>query len=191
MDPVHRPLHRLLPVRLRRLDEDHADPRRPRVCSARLHRRSTSATSSAARRSSSDAAADKLPEGTPFAKQLGDFYATCMDEAKLEDGAARAAQALAPVDGVKHLEAVATELARLHTRGVHALFGFGSLQDFKDATQVIGGLDQGGLGLPDRDYYLKDDAKTKEMREQLPRARRRRCSRSPGSPRPRRGSGAR
>ncbi len=51
--------------------------------------------------------------------------------------------------------------------GVDVLFGFGSQQDFKDATQVIGSADQGGLSLPDRDYYLKDDKKMTEVRGQL------------------------
>src|SRR2546429_9773650 len=46
------------------------------------------------------------------------------------------------------------------------LFDFGSSQDFKDSTQVIATADQGGLGLPDRDYYLKDDDKSKELRKQ-------------------------
>src|SRR5437016_13795573 len=46
------------------------------------------------------------------------------------------------------------------------LFDFGSSQDFKDSTQVIATADQGGLGLPDRDYYLKDDDKSKELRKE-------------------------
>ncbi len=45
------------------------------------------------------------------------------------------------------------------------MFGFGSGEDFKDSTQVIGQVDQGGLGLPDRDYYFKDDAKSVELRK--------------------------
>ena len=45
------------------------------------------------------------------------------------------------------------------------LFGFGSTQDYRDASQVIAEADQGGLGLPDRDYYLKDDAKSVDLRK--------------------------
>src|SRR6202030_2613467 len=45
------------------------------------------------------------------------------------------------------------------------LFGFGSNQDYRDASQVIAEADQGGLGLPDRDYYVKDDAKSVELRK--------------------------
>ena len=50
--------------------------------------------------------------------------------------------------------------------GVRALFDFGSTQDAKNSTQVIGGADQGGLGLPDRDYYTKTDDKSKQIRQQ-------------------------
>ena len=53
------------------------------------------------------------------------------------------------------------EVARLQGMGVRALFDFGSTQDAKNSSQVIGGADQGGLGLPDRDYYTKTDDKSK------------------------------
>jgi predicted metalloendopeptidase len=58
------------------------------------------------------------------------------------------------------------EIARLQGLGVGALFDFGSTQDEKNSSQVIGGADQGGLGLPDRDYYTKTDDKSKELRKQ-------------------------
>src|SRR5205814_8701589 len=70
----------------------------------------------------------------------------------------------AKVDAIKDAKGLAREVAHLQARGAGVFFGFGSQQDFKDATKVIGGADQGGLGLPDRDYYLKDDAKMKELR---------------------------
>ncbi len=47
----------------------------------------------------------------------------------------------------------------------NVLFRFGSTQDYRDASQVIAEADQGGLGLPDRDYYVKDDAKSVELRK--------------------------
>ena len=56
-------------------------------------------------------------------------------------------------------------VAQLHASGIGVLFGFGSEQDFKDATRVLAITGQGGLGLPDRDYYFRDDAKSKELRE--------------------------
>ena len=57
-------------------------------------------------------------------------------------------------------------IAYLHGQGINALFGFGSGADFKNAKQVIAQADQGGLSLPDRDYYVKDDPKSVELRKQ-------------------------
>ncbi len=71
----------------------------------------------------------------------------------------------------------------------NVLFRFDSIQDFRDANQVIADVDQGGLGLPDRDYYTKDDAKSVELRKAYSRTCRK-CSScwatSPRPPRPRR-----
>src|SRR5882762_9359375 len=93
----------------------------------------------------------------PFAQKVGDFYATCMDEQKAETASFQTLQdALRRIDAIKDARALAQQVAALQAEGAGAFFGFGSQQDFKDATQVIGGADQGGLGLPDRDYYLKD-----------------------------------
>src|SRR5207253_9704012 len=101
----------------------------------------------------------------PYAQKVGDFYSTCMDEQKAETASLQTLRGeLAKVDAVKEAKGLAREVARLQARGARAFFGFGSQQDFKDATKVIGGADQGGLGLPDRDHYLKDDAKMKELR---------------------------
>ena len=107
----------------------------------------------------------KAPQGTPYAKQIGDYYATCMEESKLEGALPELRTALRKIDRLTTSKDVATELARLHDAGANALFGYGSAQDFKDATQVIGLVDQGGLGLPDREYYLSDAPKMKEIRE--------------------------
>src|SRR6266849_10752387 len=56
------------------------------------------------------------------------------------------------------------EIVRLHREGADVLFGFDSGSDFKNASQMIGQVDQGGLGMPDRDYYFKDDEKSVELR---------------------------
>jgi len=101
----------------------------------------------------------------PFAQKVGDFYATCMDEQKAETASLQTLQqALRRIDAIKDSRALALEVAALQAQGAGALFSFGSQQDYKDATQMIGGADQGGLGLPDRDYYLKDDARMKDLR---------------------------
>jgi endothelin-converting enzyme/putative endopeptidase len=105
-----------------------------------------------------DAAAGKADSDNPFGQKIGDFYATCMDEEKAETASlATLKDELKKVDALKDLEGAARLLATFHARGVRALFEFGADQDFKDARQVIGIADQGGMGLPDRDFYLKDD----------------------------------
>src|SRR3954468_6568456 len=104
-------------------------------------------------------------DADPFARKVGDFYATCMDEEKAETASlATLRSELAKIDAIRDNKGLAAEVAFLQARGARAFFGFGSQQDFKDATQVIGGLDQGGLGLPDRDYYFRDDKKSQELR---------------------------
>jgi len=110
-------------------------------------------------------AAGNPPGGTPYAKQLGDFYATCMDEAKLEKVMPEVKARLARIDRVSGGEAVATEVARLQRAGADTLFEYASISDARNATDVIGVVRQGGLGLPDRDYYVSDTAKMKEIRE--------------------------
>ncbi len=113
-----------------------------------------------------DAAADagSDPATAVERRKVGDFYASCMDEGAVD---AAGAQPLAPVfadiakvDGVESLLRVA---GGLHRRGVPVLFGFFPLPDFKNPTVNIGFLAQGGLGMPDRDYYVADDAKKKEL----------------------------
>jgi endothelin-converting enzyme/putative endopeptidase len=98
--------------------------------------------------------------------RVGDFYAACMDEAGIE------ARGKAPVQPfLARIEALATkgELFRLlgehEASGLPTLFRFGSAPDLHDSRQTIASFGQGGLGLPDRDDYLKDDAKSREKRE--------------------------
>ncbi len=100
-------------------------------------------------------------------QKLGDFYASCMDEAKIEAEAAKPLQTeLARIDAIRDIRNFQDEVATFHKRGVSALFGFGAAQDFKRSTDVIAQAQQGGLSLPDRDYYTKADDKSKQLREQ-------------------------
>jgi putative endopeptidase len=100
-------------------------------------------------------------------QEIGDFYAACMDEATVEK------QGISPVRGdldaiaaLSSAKGLAPLIARLQQAyGRSVLFGAGSAQDPDNSEQVIAELDQGGLGLPDRDYYTKEDAKSKEIRE--------------------------
>jgi len=109
-------------------------------------------------------ASGHAPLGTPFAQKLADFYGACMDEGKLEQSlpAFRAQLGMMQLSTPK---ARATTLGRLHAQGIHAFFTFESAQDFKDATRVLAQLDEGGLGLPDRDYYLSDAPRFKTVRD--------------------------
>ena len=98
-------------------------------------------------------------------QKVGDFYASGMDEAAIEKrGLAPLKPALALIDGLKDARQLPTLLARLHTLGLPGGFGFFVRQDAKQSTQYLGYLYQGGTALPDRDYYLKDDARSLDIR---------------------------
>ena len=100
-------------------------------------------------------------------QKVGDYYASCMDEAKIEAAGMTPLQAefdlVAKVNDQKSLQA---EIAHLHSMGNNALFGSGSNQDFKNSAEIIVGIFQGGLGLPNRDYYFKDDDRSKSIRDE-------------------------
>jgi endothelin-converting enzyme/putative endopeptidase len=103
-------------------------------------------------------------------QKIGDYYASCMDEAAIEKlGAQPLLPALNRIAALKSkqdlAEYVATAQFPPSLEGGGTLFTFRSDQDYKDSAQVIAEADQGGLGLPDRDYYLKDDAKSEELRK--------------------------
>jgi putative endopeptidase len=98
-------------------------------------------------------------------KSLGAFYGACMDEAAIEKaGLKPIAPMLATINKVKDVKSLSAAVASLHAAGFSMLFSFGPTQDALDARQVIAGLDQGGIGLPDRDYYLKDDEQAKGLK---------------------------
>lgn len=111
-----------------------------------------------------EAAANTLSPQTPFAKQLGDLYATCTDEAGLETVLPEFKKFVDQWAKVKDAKSLATSLGQLHAVGFEPFFDVSSIQDLKNSTEVIGSLDQSGLGLPDRDYYLEADKQ--EVREQ-------------------------
>jgi len=103
---------------------------------------------------------------TPVDQKIGDYYAACMDEKGLDaKGKAPLEPELARIAALKTKAELPELIGRQHVVGLGSLFSFSADQDFKDATQVIAIADQGGLGLPDRDYYLKDDAKSVELRQ--------------------------
>ena len=110
--------------------------------------------------------------------EIGDYFAACMDDGSREKAGASPLRAdLDKIGSLKSLRDVAAFVgdAGLNTVGSELLFGFGSSQDYADSSRVIGFLTAGGLGLPDRDYYVKTDAKSIETRGRYVRSTFRRC----------------
>lgn len=113
-------------------------------------------------------AAAKNP-GAPgsVGQKIGDFYGSCTDTDKIEAAGITPIQPdLDRIAKIADAAGLQAEIARLHAQGNAVLFGFNGGPDEKDSAQVIGLASQGGLGLPDRDYYTKDDAKSVKLREQ-------------------------
>lgn len=99
-------------------------------------------------------------------QKIGDFYASCLDEAKREaEGMKPLVPELARIDKLKDLKDVVTQIAYMHRHGVATLFSFGSLPDLKNSSMVMAYAGQGGLSLPNRDYYTKTDEKSVKLRD--------------------------
>jgi putative endopeptidase len=104
------------------------------------------------------------PGTDPVMKKLGAFYGSCMDEAAIDKAGIKPLQPLlAQINKVKDAKSLSAAIAALQAAGVNALFNFGPVEDSADATRMIAGIDQGGIGLPDRDYYLVDEAQNKAL----------------------------
>jgi len=104
---------------------------------------------------------------TPVEQQIGNYFRACMNEAAVEKaGYSPIKPTLAAIAAMRSADELPALLARQHLRlgGGETFFGYGSNQDFADSTQMIGFVSAGGLGMPDRDYYLKPDAKSEEIR---------------------------
>jgi len=99
-------------------------------------------------------------------KMVGEFYGACMDESTIEKkGTAPLTPELAAINGVNTKADVIKQVAAMHQSGKPALFAFYGQPDMHDSKATIALIDQGGLTLPDRDYYIKDDAKSVETRQ--------------------------
>jgi putative endopeptidase len=99
-------------------------------------------------------------------KKASDYYAACMDEKGIEAKGLRPLEPeLARIRAINRKDELPAVLAHLHAIGVDALFRFGVRTDLRDATRQDANVDQGGLGLPDRDYYLKTDARSLELKQ--------------------------
>ncbi len=100
-------------------------------------------------------------------QKIGDYYKSCMDEKAIE------AKGLEPVEPyLKEIDAITGRkdmlpvIGTLQRYGVDVFFGYGEQQDFKDASKQIASVDQGGLGMPERDYYVRTGAKDETLRQQ-------------------------
>jgi len=112
------------------------------------------------------AAADDPSRGANTRK-IGDYYASCMDEAAVQQkGMAPLQPELDRIHGLTSKDQLPELLAHYQLINVNAFLGFGSQQDFKNATRTIAVAAQNGLGLPEKDYYLRTGAKDEEIRKQ-------------------------
>ena len=111
------------------------------------------------------AAANGNTQANADIRKLGTFFSSCMDSAAAEKtGIQPIKPELDRINAIKTRRGLEAEIARLHSRGVPLLFGFGAQQDFKNSSSVIAGISQGGLSLPDRDYYLNPDKRYADIR---------------------------
>ena len=113
-----------------------------------------------------ESASANKPGRAAIEQKIGDYYASCMDEKAInERGTAPLKPDLDRIAAMKDKPAITEIVVGMYRIGSEPFFRFSSEQDAKDSTQVIGGLDQGGLGLPDRDYYFKTDEKSVDIRK--------------------------
>ena len=113
-----------------------------------------------------EASKDKNATAGSNWQKVGDFYASCMNESQIESAGLKPLEAeFKRIADVKDIVTLQAEIARLQRTGVNAIFGFGSEPDFKNSAQMIAAVGQGGLGLPDRDYYTREEDKDKKLRD--------------------------
>ena len=110
--------------------------------------------------------AAKAAKRTPNEQKIGDYYASCMDEDAInKKGIAVLKPEFDRINALTGKADLPALLAHLHLAQIDVLFNFSSGPDFKNAKEVIGQADQGGLALPERDYYLKTDPKSVELQK--------------------------
>jgi putative endopeptidase len=110
--------------------------------------------------------AAKATNRTANEQKIGDYYVTCVDEDAInKKGIAVLKPEFDRINALKDKAGLPALLAYMHSQGIDGVFSFSSGADFKNAKEVIAQADQGGLSLPDRDYYLKDDPKSVELRK--------------------------
>jgi endothelin-converting enzyme/putative endopeptidase len=114
-------------------------------------------------------AAKADPKRNDLDRKIGDYYASCMDEPAIDaKGLAPLQPQLGRIAALRSKSGIAEAVARLQADGVPALFRFGAQPGYKNASLNMASVDQGGISLPDRDYYLKDEARLTGVRGQYP-----------------------
>lgn len=114
------------------------------------------------------ASQDKNAKPGSIEQKVGDFYYSGMDVESINKLGVKPLQPeFDKINSISNLSELEDVIIHLHNLGVGAIFGLSSMQDFKDSTKVIAAVEQGGLSLPNRDYYLKKDAKFEKIREEL------------------------
>ncbi|HWE85177.1 MAG TPA: M13 family metallopeptidase [Terracidiphilus sp.] len=104
---------------------------------------------------------------TPNEQKIGDYYASCMDTAKIDSERLKSLQPeFDRIDALRSRSSLSALLAHFQLVNVNALLGFGEQQDFADARKQIAVVDQGGLGLPEKDYYLRTGAADEKLRQE-------------------------
>jgi putative endopeptidase len=100
-------------------------------------------------------------------QKVADYYESCMDEPKIEsEGINPLKPEIDRIAAIRDLTGLEDEIAVFHSHRIPAVFGFGAAQDFKESKSVIAQIVQGGLGLPDRDYYTESDDKSVQTRNE-------------------------
>jgi len=126
-------------------------------------------------RETMESASKPDPNRSANQQKIGDYWAACMDESGIESaGLKPLTPELARISALKSKKELTAEIAHLQhlypgawepgdNQSSSAIFGFTGIQDYDNAAMVVGQIDQGGLSLPNRDYYLKTDDKSKEI----------------------------
>ncbi len=113
-----------------------------------------------------NAARDAVTTRDPNTRKVGTFYASCMDSAAADRaGIEPLRPELIRIDAIATRADLNSEIAHLHAIGLPAVFRFSSSQDDRNSAAVIATAVQGGLGLPNRDYYTKTDPNSVRLRE--------------------------
>jgi endothelin-converting enzyme/putative endopeptidase len=113
-----------------------------------------------------EAASPPNPKRSVVEREIGDYYTACMDERTIEEkGVGVVRPELDRITAMTSKAALTEEIVHLHQQRIQAFFFFDSQPDYKNADQMIAYMDQSGLGLPDRDYYLKTDPKSVDLQK--------------------------